>query len=96
MLVAPASRAARTTALELLGRVGDAGQDRRHPDAGLHPRVDERRQRLEPPARGRRPGLGAPPDLLVERRHREDDPDLRALRAPRRARRGRGRSSGCA
>ena len=92
--VAPASRAARTTSASCSGSVGDARQDRRHPDARLDPRVDELLQRAQPLARVCGRGLGLSPDVLVERRDRERDADRRARAPPRRARRCRGRSSG--
>ena len=56
---------------QLLGPVGDPGQDRRHPDARLHAGVDERLHRPQPLARVRGRRLGSLPDLLVERRDRE-------------------------
>ena len=53
---APASRAARTTRLELLGRVGEAGEDRRHADADVDARVGERADRAQTARRRRGPG----------------------------------------
>ena len=78
--VAPASRAALTTSRELLGSVGDARQDRRHPDARLDPGVDELLQRPQPLARVCGRGLGLSPHVLVERRDREGDADRRVAR----------------
>ena len=46
------------------------------PTPALTPASTSSLERLEAPARRRGAGLGAPPDLLVERRHREDDADL--------------------
>ena len=63
---------------ELLGPVGDPGEDRRHADAGLDPGVDELLQRLEPLARVRGRRLGLAPDLVVERRDRERHRDVGA------------------
>ena len=77
---APASRAARTTAASCSGRSEMPGQDRRHPDRGADAGVDELLERAQPLARRRRARLGPPPDLAVERRHRERDRDLGALR----------------
>ena len=72
--VAPASRAALTTSASCAGSIGDAGQDRRHADAGLDAGVDELRDGLQPLPRMRGRGLGLPPDLVVERRDRRRSP----------------------
>ena len=69
----PPSRAALTTAASCSGRSEMPGQDRRHADVRLDPGVDEQRERAQALPRRRRPGLRRPPDLLVERRHREGD-----------------------
>ena len=63
---------------ELLGPVGDAGEDRRHPHRRPDPRADELLEGTQAlPWRGGS-GLGEPPDLDVESRHREGDRDLGA------------------
>ena len=77
MPVAPASRAGRAGAAPA-GQ--DPGQDRRHADADFDPGVDEVLQRAKPLARMGRARLRLAPDLLVERRDREGDRDLGALR----------------
>ena len=61
---------------ELLGAVGEPGEDRRHPDRGMDACLDQPGERTQPLTGRRRPRLGAAPDLLVERRHREGDRDL--------------------
>jgi hypothetical protein len=51
----------------LLGTVGDAGQDRRHPDGRFDAGVDERFSAPQPLTRMRGRRLGLAPDVLVER-----------------------------
>src|SRR5829696_1186424 len=72
---------------ELLRPVRDPRQDRRHADTDLDPRVDELVEGTEALARMRRARLRLAPHVLVERRDRERDRDLRALPPA-----GRGRS----
>ncbi len=79
--VAPASRAARTTSVQLLGSVRDAREDRCHRDVRLDPGCHELLQRSQPLARVGGGRLGPAPDLLVERRDRERH---RHRRVPRR------------
>ncbi len=64
------------------GPVGQPGQDRRQADARLDPGIDERAQRPQPLSGRRRAGLGAAPDLPVERRDREGHRDLRPTGGP--------------
>src|SRR5207237_7725589 len=53
--------------LQLLRRVGEPGQDRRHADARLDAGLDERFQDLEAFIGRRRAGLGLRPDLAIDR-----------------------------
>src|SRR5207247_9700068 len=62
---------------QLLGPVGDAGQDRRHADARLHAGVNERLHRLEPLAWMRGRWLCPLPHVVVERRDRERSEERR-------------------
>ena len=50
------------------------------PDRGADAGCDERRERAQPLARRRRARLGRAPHVVVERRHREGDRDVRARR----------------
>src|SRR5438445_469812 len=61
---------------QLLGPVGEAGEDRRHTDAGLDPRVDQALERPKALAGRRCARLGPAPDLGIERRDREADRDV--------------------
>ena len=63
---------------DLLRPVRESGQDRRHPDARLDSRLDERRQRPETLVRWRSSGLSPPPDVAVECRDGERDRDVGA------------------
>ena len=60
--------------------VAQPGQDRRHPDAGLHAGLDELGQRTEALAGRSGARLRPPPDLHVERRDRERHAHVCALR----------------
>src|SRR5918995_3142370 len=64
---------------QLLGPVGDAGQDRRHPDARVDARLDKRLDRPQPLAWVSGRGLRSLPDLVVQRRDRERHGDRGAL-----------------
>jgi hypothetical protein len=57
--------------IELLRRVRDPGQDRRHPDRGADAGVDELRERPQPLGRRRRRRLRAPPHVEIDGRNRE-------------------------
>jgi len=63
--------------------VGEAGQDRSHPNPSLDAGIDEPGQRGQPLPRRCRGRLGSAPDLVIERRDREGHPDVRAGRGLR-------------
>ena len=63
--------------------VGQAGQDRRHADARVDPRVDESAKGPQALSRRRGPGLGQSPDPRVQGRDRERHPDLRPFAGER-------------
>ncbi len=73
---APASRAAATTRSIWLGWSERPGRSGGHPHRGVHACLDESRERSQPLARRRSAGLGRPPDIQVDRRHRERDVHL--------------------
>ena len=76
---APASRAA-TNPFERARVVGEAGEEGAMPTDARTPASTSVAQRPQALARRRRPGLGRPPDVVVDGRDRERDRDVGAAR----------------